>query len=104
MHKVALEEWRAPTVPTVALAEVWRDGRQARLARALQGCRVDPLDGAQARRTARALAGAGSGRTLDACVMASAPGRTDAVLTADPDDLRRLAPQFPGVVVVGLAD
>jgi predicted nucleic acid-binding protein len=101
-HKAAVRARRVPTVPAVAVAEAWRDARQARLGAALAGCRVDPLDERQARAAGAALGRAGSAQTIDACILASAAGRGDAVLTADPDDLGALAPHLGDVVVIGL--
>jgi predicted nucleic acid-binding protein len=101
-HKAAVRARRVPTVPAVALAEVWRGARQARLGAALAGCRIDPLDERQARAAGVALGRAGSARTLDACVLASAARRGDAVLTADPDDLSTLARHLGSVPVVPL--
>lgn len=101
-HKAALADGRLPTVPAVALAEVRRGGRQARLAMALAACRIDPLDERQARVAEGALGRSRSDQTIDACVLASAAGRGDAVLTVDADDLRSIAQHLAEVPVIVL--
>jgi len=101
-HKAAVRARRVPTVPAAALAEAWRGARQARLGAALSGCRLDPLDERQARTAGVALGRAGSAETIDACVLASAASRGDAVLTADPTDLGALAAHMGDVPVIEL--
>lgn len=80
-----------PTIPSVALAEVWRgDGKDARIARLLKVSGVEPLDELRARDAGalrRRVPGAG---TIDACVAVGAAQRGDAVATSDPHDLRQL--------------
>jgi predicted nucleic acid-binding protein len=80
-----------PTIPSVALAEVWRgDGKDARIARLLKVSSVEPLDELRARDAGalrRRVPGAG---TIDACVAVGAAQRGDAVATSDPHDLRQL--------------
>ena len=102
-HKAAVRAGRVPTVPSVVVTEVWRGARQALLAAALASCRIDPLDDGQARRAGAALGRARSDATIDACVLAGAGGRGDAVLTADPADLGSLAPHIGNVPVVALS-
>ncbi len=88
----------ALVVPTVCVAQAWRDGaRQALLARFLDGAVVVPLDEATAREAGRLLAATGSSDVVDATVVATA-GPGDVVLTGDPDDLGPLvAAQGAGV-------
>jgi predicted nucleic acid-binding protein len=80
-----------PTIPSVALAEVWRgDGKDARIARLLKVSGVEPLDELRARDAGalrRRVPGAG---TIDACVAVGAAQRGDAVATSDSHDLRQL--------------
>lgn len=80
-----------PTIPSVAVAEVWRgDAKDARVARLLSACHVETLDELRARDAGalrRAVEGAG---TIDACIALGARHRGDAVATSDPDDMRRL--------------
>ena len=88
-----------PTVPAVALAEVWRgDARDARVARLLKACSVEPLSEELARaagRLRRETPGAG---TVDACIAWGVRRRGDAIATSDIDDMRRLL--GPGVTVL----
>jgi predicted nucleic acid-binding protein len=79
-----------PTIPSVALAEVWRGDKDARIARLLKVSSVEPLDELRARDAGalrRRVPGAG---TIDACVAVGAAQRGDAVATSDPHDLRQL--------------
>ena len=74
------------------VAQVWRggSGRQARLARALLGISVVPLDNDLGRRAGVLLARVGLVDAIDAALVALCrPG--DQVLTSDPDDLAALA-------------
>jgi len=74
------------------VAQVWRggSGRQARLARALLGTAVVPLDNDLGRRAGVLLARAGSVDAIDAALVALCrPG--DQILTSDSDDLAALA-------------
>jgi predicted nucleic acid-binding protein len=88
---VAFARGLVPTVPAVVLAEVWRgDAKDARVARLLKACSVEPLDEPRARaagKLRRETAGAGA---IDACVAAGARKRNDAIATSDPKDMRRL--------------
>jgi predicted nucleic acid-binding protein len=80
-----------PTIPAVALAEVWRgDAKDARLARLLKTCSVEVVDERMARTAGslrRATSGAG---TIDACIAVGVRRRGDAIATSDPLDLRAL--------------
>lgn len=80
-----------PTVPAVAIAEVWRgDPKDARVARLLRSCSVEALDGRLARDAGalrRTVARAGA---IDACIALGVQRRGDALATSDPDDMRRL--------------
>lgn len=71
----------------VCVAQAWRDPRrQARLTRALVGCREAPLDATGARRIGALLALSRTEDVADAAVALLA--RTgDTVLTSDPDDI-----------------
>jgi hypothetical protein len=74
------------------VGQVWRTGgsRQARLARALVGVRVQPLDDELGRRAGSLLARARRSDVIDAAlVLLAADG--DTILTSDPDDLEPLA-------------
>jgi len=78
------------------VGQVWRDGRrQARLAAALRGIDVRPLDEELGRRAGSLLAAAGGGDAVDAAVALLARDG-DRITTSDPDDLLAL------VVATGL--
>jgi predicted nucleic acid-binding protein len=80
-----------PTIPAVAIAEVWRgDARDARLARLLKVSRIENLDEARAREAGALRRGVPGAGTIDACIAIGAAQRRDAVATSDPRDMRRL--------------
>jgi predicted nucleic acid-binding protein len=80
-----------PTVPAIALAEVWRgDAKDARVARLLKACGVESLDERSARDAGRLRRATPGANTIDACIAAGVSRRGDAVATSDPDDMRRL--------------
>jgi predicted nucleic acid-binding protein len=90
-----------PTIPAVALAEVWRgDPKNARVARLLKACSVESLDEWLARDAGslrRATSGAGA---IDAFIAVGVRRRRDAIATSDPDDMRRLlGPDFTILLV-----
>lgn len=81
-----------PTVPTVVVGQAWRDGRrQARLARALAACRMEPLGDRLARQAGELCGRAGTSDIVDAIVVQSAGLRAEDVYTSDAADLGRLA-------------
>ena len=84
-----------PVVPSPVVTEAWRSPRQARLARLLRVCHVEPLHEPTARRAGELCGRAGSGDPVDAIVVASAATRGGAIWTADPDDLRMLVTHLP---------
>ena len=75
----------------LVLAQVWRGGtgRQARLAQALKGVEVIPLDESGGRRVGVLLGQAGTSDPVDAAVVDLATDQ-DLILTSDPDDLTAL--------------
>jgi predicted nucleic acid-binding protein len=90
-----------PTVPAVALAEVWRgDAKDARVARLLKACFVETLEEGSARTAGslrRSTPGAG---TVDACIAVGVRRRGDAIATSDPRDMRALlGPSFTVLAV-----
>lgn len=80
-----------PVTHAGVLGQVWRDGpRQARLARALQGIEVRPLDERLGRAAGALLGKARLSDVIDAAVvLLSADG--DDIITSDPGDLSLLA-------------
>jgi predicted nucleic acid-binding protein len=93
---VAFGRGLVPTIPAVALAEVWRgDAKDARVARLLKVCSVEPLDDACARAAGKLRRNTAGAETIDACVAAGVHQRRDAIATSDPDDMRHLlGPRF----------
>ena len=72
------------------LAQVWRNGsRQANLARTMPGILIQSLDETTGRRIGELLAASRTRDVVDAHV-ALLINEGDAVLSSDPDDLRRL--------------
>ena len=91
-HRELLAARQVPTVPAPVVAQAWRGGaRQARLARLLSGCDVEPLDDAAARRTGALLSAAGTADIIDAFVVEGALRRRDVVVTSDRSDIEMLA-------------
>ena len=97
----ATERNVAPLVSTAALAEAWRGGRQTWLARALRGCEMAPVSEALAR-AAGVACGATGAHTVDAIIAATSAARGATLLTADLDDMHRLADHFRSLRVIAL--
>lgn len=89
--KVAQVAGDVPITHAGVLGQVWRSGpRQARLARAVAGIDVRPLDEVLGRSSGALLGEVGLSDVIDAAlVLLSADG--DDIVTSDPDDLSRLA-------------
>jgi len=85
------------TVPAIVITEVWRGGRNANLARALNGCDLESLDVELAKAAGILCRLARTDDPVDALVVASAARRGDDIITTDPDDLRALAAVADGV-------
>ena len=86
------------TVPAGALAQaIRRPERQVRLARLVRqpGTAVVPLDRVDATDVGRLLAASATPDVVDAHVVICARRAGQPVVTSDPDDLRRLAPDLP---------
>jgi hypothetical protein len=102
MLKECIRDGVPIVIPAGALAQVWRDGRtQVRLKRLLAATAVtvEALDRGRA-----CAAGQLCGRTktkdiIDASVVLAARDHHGSIATSDPDDLRRLDPNVPLVVV-----
>lgn len=90
-----------PTIPAIALAEVWRgDAKDARVARLLKASSIETVDERLARAAGslrRAIPGAG---TIDACIAVGVRRRGDAIATSDPDDMRALL--GPGFTILAV--
>jgi len=89
--KAAYVAGDVPVTHAGVLGQVWRsDPRQARLARALRGIDVRPVDARLGRSAGVLLGEAGLSDVIDAAlVLLSTDG--DDIITSDPDDLTRLA-------------
>ena len=90
-HRALLALREVPTVPAPVVAQSWRGGRQALLARLLAGCDVEALDDGQARAVGSLAARAAATDIVDVCVVEGAIRRHDLVVTSDPDDLQAIA-------------
>jgi predicted nucleic acid-binding protein len=89
-----------PIIPAIALAE-WRgDAKDARVARLLKACSVEPVDQRLAREAGSLRRSTGGAGTIDACVAAGVRRRGDALATSDPKDMRALL--GPGVTILAV--
>lgn len=88
-------------VPAPVIAQVWRGGRQARLARFLSadGVVLVDLDAATARAVGVACGLRGVADVVDGHVALHARRGGLAVLTSDPDDIAALDPSLPILTV-----
>lgn len=91
---VAYARGVVPTVPAIALAEVWRgDAKDARVAHLLKACSIETVDGRLARAAGRLRPTAPGSATIDACIAVGVRQRRDAIATSDPGDMRTLLGQ-----------
>jgi hypothetical protein len=89
--KESIRRRQVVTVPAPVVGQVWRDGsRQARLAKVLKACRVEPTSEEDARAAGVLLGKAGGADIVDALVVLGAVRRGDEVVTSDPSDLAAL--------------
>lgn len=98
----AAERRARVTVPAGALAQaIRRPERQVRLARLIRQPTTDvvPLDRVDATHIAKLLAASGTADVVDAHVVLAARRAGQAIVTSDPDDLRRLDPDAELVVL-----
>ncbi len=90
------------TIPASALAQAIRNpAKQARLSRLIRQIDTDliGLDGPDATTVGLLLARTGTADVVDAHVVVCARRAKQAIVTSDPDDLRRIAPDMLLVVV-----
>jgi hypothetical protein len=90
------------TIPATALAQVIRNpARQALIARLIRQASTDlvALDGPDATMVGLLLAQTRAADIADAHVVVCARRSEQPVITSDPDDLRRIAPELELVVV-----
>ena len=98
----ALEVGYSLAVPAGVVGQTWRDGRrQARLARLLgsKQVEIEALDDQRAREAGQLCGVKGVPDVIDASVVLCARRRGHRLVTSDPDDLRRLDPAIPLIVV-----
>src|SRR5437868_6520441 len=92
LHAGLLAEEVAPTVPAPVLAQAWRGGaKQASLSRLLALCVVEPMNEEQARTAGRLASRSRHKDVVDLTVVEGALRRRDAIVTSDPEDIRRIA-------------
>jgi predicted nucleic acid-binding protein len=99
---VGYERGLVPTIPAIALAEVWHgDAKDARVvARLLKACSIEVVD-EQLARAAGSLRRATPGAdTIDACIAVGVRRRGDTIATSDPDDMR--APLGNGFTILAV--
>jgi predicted nucleic acid-binding protein len=88
---VAYARGLVPTIPAIALAEVWRgDAKDARVARLLKACSIEAVDERSAREAGRLRRSTPGAGTIDACIAVGVNQRGDAIATSDADDMRAL--------------
>jgi len=83
LHRAAVTRGLVPTVPAGVLSEAWRGGPQHQLSRLLQGCEIEDLDEAAARRVGVLVAKSGVTDTVDLAVVDGAVRRGDVVVTSN---------------------
>jgi hypothetical protein len=92
LHAGYLDEEVVPMVPAPVLAQAWRGGaRQARVARLLQMCDVEPLSEALAKDVGVLAGRAKHDDVVDVAVVEGAVRRGDAVVTSDAGHVRKIA-------------
>lgn len=92
LHARALHRGAMPVVPAGCIVESWRGGRHPNVARLLDGCEVEALDGERAKRAGllrRAVPK--SVGPVDAMVAEAAIRRGAAVVTSDRGDIEALS-------------
>jgi predicted nuclease of predicted toxin-antitoxin system len=92
IHKAALAEDREIVIPAIVVGQAWRDGtKQARLARFLRTCQIEPT-GLETAKAAGVLCGkAGTSDVVDATVMVTALAYYAIIVTSDHKDMNDLA-------------
>jgi predicted nucleic acid-binding protein len=92
LHETALAEGREVVVPAIVVGQAWRDGRtQARLARFLRTCQVEPTDLETAKAAGVLCGQARSSDVVDATVMVTAMAHRAIIVTSDHEDMTQLA-------------
>jgi hypothetical protein len=89
LWKLAVQRDLQITLPAVVLAQAWR-GNSPVIARLLPACVVEAMDEPAAKRIGVLLGRTRQGGVVDAAVVVGALARGDAIVTSDPEDIRRL--------------
>jgi predicted nucleic acid-binding protein len=88
---VGYERGFVPTIPAIALAEVWRgDSKDARIARLLKACSIEIVDEKLARAAGSLRRATPGANAVDACIAVGVRRRGDAIATSDPNDMQAL--------------
>ncbi len=90
-HRARLELGLVPRTTAPVVAQVARSPRQVQLGRMLRGCEILAFAAHDADSVGSLLGRAGTADVVDAHLVVMAVSRAATVVTADPDDLRRLA-------------
>ena len=99
LHAGYLRAEVVPMVPAAVLAQAWRGGvRQARVARLLRMCDVEPLSEALAKDVGVLAGKARHDDVVDVAVVEGAVRRGDAVVTSDAGHVRKIAAAV-GVII-----
>lgn len=92
IHKTALTQNRQIVVPAIVVGQAWRDGRkQARLARVLRTCEVEPTELETAKAAGVLCGRAGTSDVVDATVLVTALAHRANIVTSDHKDMTELA-------------
>ncbi len=88
-------------IPVEVVAQAWRSPRQARLARLLKSSGIDiaVMTLSVARSVGLMCAGADHHDVVDVHVVLCARQRRHAIITSDPDDIARVDPTVPRILV-----
>ena len=90
-----------PTIPAIALAEVWRgDPRDARIARLLKACSIESVGERLARAAGELRRTTPGSGTIDACIAVGVLSRGDVIATSDVGDMRSLL--GPGFTILAV--
>lgn len=99
-HRTRLELGAVPTTTAPVIAQISRSSQQAQLRRFLRGCKVVGFAPDQAHEVGSLLARANMSDVVDAHLVVTATRVGSAVLTSDPEDLRRLSSELPSPIRV----
>lgn len=88
-------------IPAEVVAQAWRSSRQARLARLLRSSGIDTavMTLSVARSVGLMCADANHHDVVDVYVVLCARQRRHAIVTSDPDDIARVDPTVPRILV-----